>query len=168
MIVNPTARHPAVREAAFYFMARKLAAVTAVALVLGFASQAAMAEECAVNVGVGDTLAYDVTEISAPASCGSFTVNLTHAGKMPAASMGHNWVLVPAGTEQEIAMAGVRAGAGAGYLPEDARIIAATKMLGGGEADSITFELPAAGTYAFVCTFPGHWAVMKGTFTVTG
>ena len=48
----------------------------------------------------------------------------------------------------------------------DARVIAATKLLGGGESDSVTFDvakLKAGEAFSFFCTFPGHSALMKGT-----
>ena len=45
-------------------------------------------------------------------------------------------------------------------------IIAATKLLGGGETDTVIFDAPAAGTYEFLCSFPGHYAIMKGKFIV--
>jgi len=49
------------------------------------------------------------------------------------------------------------------YLPQDqSAIIVHTAMLGGGESDTIEFTAPPAGTYPFICTFPGHYAIMRG------
>ncbi|MBI2855358.1 MAG: cytochrome C oxidase subunit IV family protein [Chloroflexi bacterium] len=79
----------------------------------------------------------------------------------------HNWVLVPTGTKDEIATAGLAAGPGSGWVPEDARIIAHTELIGPGESGEVQFTAPAAGTYQFVCTFPGHSATMFGTFEIT-
>jgi len=125
------------------------------------------AGECAFDVVVNDTLSYNVSEITAPADCTEFTINLTHGGNLPASAMGHNWVLVPEGTAQEIATAGMGVGLDGDYLPEDDRIIAATEIVGGGESTSITFSLDGlSGPYTYVCTFPGHWGPMRGTFTV--
>ncbi|MOA50824.1 Azurin precursor [compost metagenome] len=45
-------------------------------------------------------------------------------------------------------------------------MIAHTKVVGGGESDSVTFEvakLKAGEQYMFFCSFPGHAALMKGT-----
>ena len=39
-------------------------------------------------------------------------------------------------------------------------------MIGGGQTTSITFTAPAAGTYDFICSFPGHSGLMKGKFIV--
>jgi len=36
----------------------------------------------------------------------------------------------------------------------------------GGNAE-VTFQAPAAGKYPYICSFPGHYMVMKGTLTVT-
>lgn len=127
------------------------------------------AGRCAFDVIVNDTLTYNASEISASADCTEFTINLTHEGNLPASTMGHNWVLVPEGTAQEIATAATGVGLAGDYLPEDDRIIAATEIIGGGESTSITFPLEGlSGSYTYVCTFPGHWGSMRGTFTVGG
>jgi azurin len=48
-----------------------------------------------------------------------------------------------------------------------AKIIAQTKLLGPGETDTIDFTAPAQpGEYPFLCTFPGHFALMKGKLVV--
>ena len=47
----------------------------------------------------------------------------------------------------------------------DERVIAHTKVIGGGESDSVTFDvskLQAGTPYEFFCSFPGHVALMKG------
>jgi len=68
---------------------------------------------------------------------------------------------------QKIDDAAAAAGEAAGYVPNDPAILAKTKLLNGGESDTATFTAPAAGTYTFLCTFPGHFvAGMKGTLTV--
>jgi azurin len=38
--------------------------------------------------------------------------------------------------------------------------------LGGGETDVIEFQAPPAGEYEFLCSFPGHYAMMRGKFVV--
>ena len=39
-------------------------------------------------------------------------------------------------------------------------------MIGGGETDVIEFPAPEKGTYEFLCSFPGHYGMMKGKFIV--
>ena len=46
------------------------------------------------------------------------------------------------------------------------KVIAKTKLIGGGESDTIEFAAPEPGVYDFICSFPNHAAVMKGKLTV--
>jgi len=126
-----------------------------------------LASDCSFDVDVGDNLQYSVSQITVPADCSEFTLNLAHTGNLPANAMGHNWVLVPEGDGLDIARAGSSKGLEGDYLADDDRIIAATEIIGGGESTSITFSLDGLeGDYTYVCTYPGHAAAMRGTFTV--
>ena len=59
------------------------------------------------------------------------------------------------------------AGAANNYVPEnDSNVLASTKLLDAGQTGDISFDAPAAGTYQFVCTFPGHALTMYGEFKV--
>lgn len=100
------------------------------------------------------------------------TVALTfkNVGQVPKIAMGHNLVILKAGTEpMGFAAAGMAQKDTTG-LPTDKEmlkaVIAATKVLGPGEEETITFTAPAAGAYPYICTFPGHAALMKGVLTV--
>ncbi len=126
-------------------------------------------DPCVVDVEVGDSLAYSVDSISVPSSCASVTINLAHTGSLPKEAMGHNWVLAPADSVDAIGQAGTSAGLENNYVPDDDRIVAATEVIGGGERTSVTFsldDLEDGVDYAYVCTFPGHWTVMRGPFNV--
>jgi azurin len=80
----------------------------------------------------------------------------------------HNWVLVPNGTKDDVAAAGLAAGTDNGWLPVgDARVLAATALLATGETGTVEFTAPAAGTYQYLCTFPGHNITMFGEFVVS-
>jgi azurin len=51
----------------------------------------------------------------------------------------------------------------------DARGIAPTKMIGGGESTSVTFDVAKVkdgGPFKFFCSFPGHLALMQGSLQV--
>jgi azurin len=89
--------------------------------------------------------------------------------KNGSAAQKHNWVLVK-GTDaeaQKIDDAAAAAGEAAGYIPTDPNIVSSVKLLNGGESGTASFAAPAAGSYVFLCTFPGHYvAGMKGTLTV--
>ena len=103
------------------------------------------------------------------------TVKLTlkHVGKMPVAAMGHNVVILKSGTDPMafgMGVSGKGGNAANGYVPTDAaelaKIIAHTKMIGGGESVTIEFTAPAKGAYPYLCTFPGHVAMMRGVMNV--
>ena len=124
---------------------------------------------CEATVTVGDTLTYDTSSIAIGADCAEASITLTHTGKLPKNAMGHNWVLTKTADFDALAPAGVAAGLEGDYVPAgDARVIANTKIVGGGESDTIKFPVAnlKGGDYTFFCSFPGHWAVMKGSFTV--
>ena len=51
----------------------------------------------------------------------------------------------------------------------DPRVIAHTKLIGGGETASVSFpvsKIRSGGPYVFFCSFPGHAALMHGTISV--
>jgi len=129
----------------------------------------ALAQDCELEINAGDNMQYDRSEMSADADCGEVTVTLTHTGSLSVDQMGHNWVLT-SGERKAIARAGVQAGPGSDYVPDDERIVAATDLVGGGESTSVTFDVSEMepGEYLFLCTFPGHSAVMNGTFVLEG
>lgn len=138
-----------------------LAAVLTVAI--------AHAEETKVEVTANDQMQFSTKSIEVKAG-DTVTLTLKHIGQLPKAGMGHNLVILKTGaTAAEFAPKAMTAAA-TEYIPQDAeskgKILAHTKLLGGGESDTITFTAPAAGTYPFLCTFPGHFAVMQGTLTV--
>lgn len=140
-------------------------------LLLGFAAAGAVhAENCSIDLKGDDAMKFDKTEVTVSASCKTITINLTHTGKLPVASMGHNVVIAPGADVQAVATAGMGAGAAANYVPAgDKRVIAHTALVGGGASTSATFPgsaLKAGGDYAFFCSFPGHFALMKGKLVV--
>ena len=126
----------------------------------------AWAATCDVTIESNDAMQFNLKEITVDRSCKAFTVNLKHVGKLPGTAMGHNWVLVKTSDLQAVATEGMKAGPAQGYLkPDDTRVIAHTEIIGGGESDSVTFDVAGLdeGTeYSFFCSFPGHWSVMKG------
>jgi azurin len=113
---------------------------------------------------VGDTMAFDKTTLEVKAGA---TVKLHFKNNATSAAMQHSFILVQPGKDNEVAMAGLTAGASKDYIPESPFIIAKTKLLKPSEEDTITFTAPATeGDYPFICTFPGHYPMMKGNFKV--
>ena len=128
----------------------------------------AAADPCKLEISGNDLMQYDKTELSAPATCKQITVTLHHTGKLPKEAMGHNWVLVQPEELVAVANAGLAAGLANSYVQVgDKRVLAHTPTIGGGETTSVTFStsiLKKGGAYAYLCTFPGHNALMHGTF----
>ena len=130
----------------------------------------ATVKDCATTITGSDAMQYDVGSITIPASCSKFTINLKHGGTMAATAMGHNVVITKASDVQAVDADGMAAGAAANYIkPGDTRVIAHTKVVGGGESTSVSFDpkkLKDGGPYEFFCSFPGHATMMHGTISV--
>src|SRR5256885_17033115 len=107
---------------------------------LAAAPYAHAADACKLEISGNDLMQYDKPELSAPATCKQITVTLHHTGKLPREAMGHNWVLVNAADLAAVATAGLGAGLASDYVaPDDKRVLAHTKTIGGGETTSVTF-----------------------------
>ncbi|MEO5629728.1 MAG: azurin [Thermomonas sp.] len=141
-----------------------------VATAPGSDKPAAVVTDCATEIEGSDAMQYNVGSITVPASCTEFKITFKHAGQMPVAAMGHNVVITKAADMQAVAADGIGAGINADYIkPGDARVIAHTKLVGGGETTSVSFpisKIQGAGPYEFFCSFPGHSTIMKGTISV--
>lgn len=110
----------------------------------------------------GDALTFDLSEMSADAGA-EVVVNFTNSSSVNS----HNWALVEYSTKDAVAADGTGAGPANDWLPvDDPRVFGNTAVLGPGESGTATFTAPAAGTYQFVCTFPGHNFTMFGDFIV--
>jgi azurin len=131
------------------------------------AAAPAAANAVSLDIGSkGDDLAYDKTTLEAPAGS-KITLNFKN-NSQPGVNLLHNWVLIKAGASADAAEAdGIAAGEANNYLkPNDDRVLAFTKLIKGGASDSVTFDAPPAGTYTYVCTFPGHAVLMNGKLTI--
>jgi azurin len=129
------------------------------------------APNCTIRLKGNDAMQFDLKTATVSASCPRITIELTHTGKMAAQVMGHNVVVSQTADINAITAAGMKAGAAAGYVPKgDARVLAATPVIGGGATTKASFagsKLKAGGDYSFFCSFPGHSALMKGKLVVT-
>jgi azurin len=147
-----------------------LAALAIAAVSLAGGTHAAFAADkvCKLEIAGNDAMQYDKKELDAAGDCTQIELTLTHTGKLPAAAMGHNWVLVKTADVTGVANAGMAAGLPNNYLtPGDPHVIASTKIIGGGQSATVSFptsKLTKGGDYTFMCTFPGHYVIMKGSF----
>ena len=123
---------------------------------------------CKLEISGSDQMQYDKKELAVAADCTQVELTLHHSGKLPAQAMGHNWVLTKTADMAGVATDGATASVANDHIkPGDARVIAHTKIVGGGQSTSITFPTSAlkkGEAYSYFCSFPGHYAIMKGTF----
>jgi azurin len=118
---------------------------------------------------VGETMAFDKTTLTVPSGA---QVHLVFKNNAKSDVLLHNWVLVTTGTEAKVAADGLLSGADGGYLPgpfahTGSDVLAATPLAIPGKTSEITFMAPAPGKYPYICTFPGHYMMMKGVLTET-
>ena len=125
---------------------------------------------CEQIIESNDMLQFNLKEMIVSSNCKEVTVTLKHTGTMPANVMGHNWVLTNNADFMPVAQAGGAAGADNNYVPiGDQRVLAATTIIGGGQETSVSFSIDSlvvGDGYTFFCSFPGHYAIMKGAFKV--
>jgi azurin len=54
-----------------------------------------------------------------------------------------------------------------GFVPDSPNVLVASRLLNAGESTVVTFDAPSEpGEYPFVCSFPGHWATMRGVLRI--
>jgi azurin len=119
-----------------------------------------------VVIAADDMMQFDKKEIRVKAGK-KVKLTLRHVGKMDVKVMGHNVVILKQGVDIIKFAAAAVSAKDNDYVPEGSKdVIAYTKMIGGGQTTSIEFDAPAAGEYDFICSFPAHYAMMKGKFIV--
>ena len=127
------------------------------------AAPAAAGGECEAVIVSDDAMKFDPKEIQVKSSCKQYKITLKSA-------MGHNVVLSKAADKDGVLADGQTAGEANNYVKAgDERVIAHTKLLNGGEQDSVTFDvskLAKGEAYEYYCSFPGHYATMNGKLTL--
>lgn len=124
----------------------------------------------AVEITGNDTMKFDVTEIAATPG-EKLSLTLVNTGTTPKFSMGHNLVVIARGIDVQAFLVASAEAVTTDYVPKEkfgASILAATRLLGPTERDTVTFVAPATpGRYEFLCSFPGHYQVgMRGVLIV--
>jgi azurin len=122
-----------------------------------------------VELTAGDDMKFSTTTIAAKPG-ETLHVVLKSTGTIPKIAMGHNFVALKTTADPvEFNKASMMA-RDTDYVPAamKADVLGATKLAGPGETVDVTFKVPAkAGSYPYMCTFPGHYAAgMKGQIVV--
>ena len=127
-----------------------------------------MADVCQLHISANDQMRFEQQSLQVEAQCTEVEVTLHNTGKMPANVMGHDWVLTKTADVAAVANAGMSAGLANNFQrPGDKRIVAASKIIGGGQSDTVRFstaQLDPGASYTYFCSAPGHYSIMKGRF----
>lgn len=131
-----------------------------IALMCGTVS---LAEAATVKVSVkGEQLAFEPATFSVKAG-EKVTLIFTNASK----SMQHNLLIVKPGTADKVVADSLAAGADKGWASTGPEVLFKTKMVDPTKSETLTFEAPKdKAEYPFLCTFPGHGALMRGKMLV--
>jgi azurin len=83
----------------------------------------------------------------------------------------HNLCICQPGSKEDmIVQAGKMAtdpnGFAKGFIPDTPLILWHTKLINPKESQTLEFTAPAPGDYPYLCTFPGHTAIMNGVMKV--
>lgn len=117
-----------------------------------------------IELGTQPGLEYDLDEIEVVA--GSRVALIFNNND----TMQHNVVIVEEGTADDVGNAAMNLGLSGeemDYVPDMDEVLFYTSLLQPGSAETIYFTAPdTPGTYTYVCTFPGHHFVMRGTLVV--
>jgi len=122
-------------------------------------------DEINLVINSNDIMQFDKSTLTArPGQKVNLTLN--HTGRGNKMMMGHNFVLLKSGVNvDEFAGRAVDAKDNE-YIPDGDDMIAYTKLIGGGESVTISFDAPSTGIYTFICTFPAHYQLMQGQLIV--
>ena len=87
-------------------------------------------------------------------------------------SMPHNFVLVAVGADEEVGlladqMATDPTGLAQHFVPASPKVLHATPLVNPTARAELVFTAPPQpGRYPYLCTFPGHWRIMRGVLIV--
>jgi azurin len=116
-----------------------------------------------------EQMKFDRHEITAKAG-EPLHVVLKSVGRLPKASMAHDFVLVTPGTDLDRFNAAAFNARETDFIPPEMTdaVIAHTGLAGAGETVDVTFTAPdKPGRYIFFCSFPEHYAHgMRGVLNV--
>ncbi|MEN9636251.1 MAG: hypothetical protein RL077_4655 [Verrucomicrobiota bacterium] len=120
-----------------------------------------------VEITANDQMKFSLATIEAKEG-EELKVVLTNQGTLPKEAMGHNWVLLKAGVDLAAFATAAMTAKDTDYVPAAKKgdVIASIPVLGPKKSGEAIFKAPAAGSYTYICSFPGHYMIMKGTLTV--
>tara|TARA_B100001029_G_scaffold35474_1_gene27013 strand:+ start:93 stop:566 length:474 start_codon:yes stop_codon:yes gene_type:complete len=142
-----------------------------------FAGETVQAEEkkksdaTKIIIESNDLMKFNKTSINAEKGK-SYKLTLKNVGTLPKAAMGHNMVILNPGTDalkfgtELITKHGATLQNEWKPVKAGKQVFAQTKMLGPNEEETLKVKFDKSGVYHFLCTFPGHFAQMRGIINV--
>ena len=142
-----------------------------------FAGEAVQGEEkkksdaTKIIIESNDLMKFNKTSINAEKGK-SYKITLKNVGTLPKAAMGHNMVILNPGTDalkfgtELITKHGATLQNEWKPVKAGKQVFAQTKMLGPNEEETLKVKFDKSGVYHFLCTFPGHFAQMRGIINV--
>ena len=117
----------------------------------------------------GDDMKFSLQKIQAKPG-ETLRIVLKSVGTLPKVAMAHNVVVLRLGADPTEFNKQAMTARATDFVPPALKdqVVAATALAGPGETVEVTFKVPAkAGTYPYMCTFPGHFqAGMRGDLVV--
>jgi azurin/glucose/arabinose dehydrogenase len=117
-----------------------------------------------INIGTVPGLKFDLSEIQVKAGS-RIRINLNNNDDML-----HNLVIVKPGTANSVGEAGLNLGLKGtemNYVPKTSDVLFHTNIVEPEKSESIYFVAPKqTGVYQYLCSFPGHYALMQGKLKV--
>ncbi len=124
------------------------------------------AEDCKIVISGSDMMKFDTNEINIDKKCEKFVISLKHSGNLPVNAMGHNIVFLESDNLQKVvSKVNMAHGIDKGFMPEMEEVLYKSEMIGGGEETTLELDPKVFNSekkYVFICSFPGHFALMKG------
>ena len=146
-----------------------LLAITAILFFCGsiYSAEKKVSFDVLIQISGNDMMRYSKNKFTVGAGQ-KVKLEFKNIGKLPKAAMGHNIVILKKGIDVLGFCNEALKFPNEGYFPKtkNNEVVANTKLLGPGESDIVYFVAPSKGDYDFVCSFPGHFALMKGKMTV--
>ena len=162
LIVMSMSRRPGTRSIG-------LLAITAILFFCGsiYSAEKKVDFDVLIQISGNDLMRYSKNKFTVGAGQ-KVKLEFKNIGKLPKAAMGHNIVVLKKGIDVLDFCNEALKFPNEDYFPKTKKneVIANTKLLGPGESDIVYFVAPSKGDYDFVCSFPGHFAMMKGKMTV--
>jgi azurin len=127
-------------------------------------------DPCFINISAADNMMFNKKKLTFDSKCTDLTLSFKHKGKMPANAGGHNVVIIETDNFEKVtSKIDMKLGEKSGYLPDIPEVIAKTGIIGGGEEAQFKLDvskLSKVGKYTFLCSFPGHYALMRGEIQI--